>query len=195
MIAAMMTAIDSHPALQGVKTEECSLAGSWLQAGYTYQAMNEFILEYCRVGSAGAVNSLWHQNMGWSNEPGNDLTEHYRMTDTVVRTHKSGMSPTDLRHYPSGTAYTNTNYGAYCTTRYAGETYFAPTCEYHTYIAPGHTARSVLDYGVDTLGVQFITWGNSDDNIAWVFTAEDAIAEVTRQLGRINTARPSNVPA
>lgn len=195
MVEAFMAAVDSHPALQGVMTEECSMAGSWLVPGYTWQAMNAFILEYARIGSAGAVNSLWHQNMGWSNEPNSDTTEHYRMTDTVVRTHRAGLSPTDLRHEPSSTAFLDTTYGKYVTSRYAGEAYFAPSVEYHTYIATGHTARSVIDHGVDDLGVHFICWANTDYSASWVFTDTDAIAEVTRQQGRINTTRPTNAPA
>lgn len=195
MVAALMEAVDGHPALQGVMTEECSLEGAWLQPGWTWQAMNAWILEYCRIGSQGAVNSLWHQNMGWSNEPSTDTVEHYRMTDTIVRTYKAGLSPTDLCHEPHGTAYLDTTYGKYITTRYAGETFFFPGVEYHTYIAAGHTAQSVLDHGVDDLGVQFIFWNPTDYSASWVFTADDAIAEVTRQQGRINTTRPSNVPA
>jgi hypothetical protein len=195
MIAALMEAIDDHPALQGVCTEECSIEGAWLQPGYTWQAMNAFILEYCRVGSQGAVNSLWHQNMGWSNEQSTDMTEHYRMTDTTVRTHKAGLSPTDLRHEPSSTAYLDTTYGKYITTRYAGEAFFHAMVEYHTYIAPGHTAQSVLNHGVDDLGLNFITWNPTDYSASWQFTSDQAIAEVTAQQGRINTTRPSNVPA
>lgn len=194
MVAAFMSAIDDHPALQMVMTEETTFEGAWMQSGWTWQAMNAFILEYCRVGSEGAVNSLWHQNMGWSNEPSSDTTEHYRMTDTVVYVHNAGLSPTDLRHAPSSTAYLNTTYGSYCTTRYAGQTFFAPCVEYHTYIATGHTAKSVLNFGVDTLGVNFICWQPTDYSGSWVFTADDAINEVTAQQGRINEARPTNVP-
>lgn len=193
MIAALMEVIDDHPALQGVMTEECSIAGSWLQAGYTWQAMNAFILEYCRIGSAGAVNSLWHQNMGWSNEPSSDATEHYRMTDTVARTYKAGLSPTDL--CASGTIATkNTTYGAYIYDRYPGEAFFATNVEYATYTGASG-AKATLDYGVDTLGCHFIGWSNTDYSGAWTFTDDDAIAEVARQQGRINTTRPSNVPA
>lgn len=194
MVAALMDAIDDHPALQCVMTEECSIEGAWLQPGYTWQAMNAFILEYCRVGSAGAVNSLWHQNMGWSNEPSSDTTEHYRMTDTVVRTHKAGISPTDLNILTSWMATKNTTYGKYIYDRYLGETFFAPNVEYQSYVQAGHTAKSLLDFGVDTLGAHFIAWSNTDYGGSWAFTQEDAIAEVTRQAGRINTARPSNVP-
>lgn len=195
MVAALMEEVDDHPALAGVMTEECSIEGSWLQPGYTWQAMNAFILEYCRVGSEGAVQSLWHQNMGWSNEPSSDTTEHYRMTDAVVRTYRAGLSPTDLSHTPSRIAYLSTTYGRYITTRYAGEAFFHPKVEYITYTAAGHTARSIIDHGVDVLGVNFISWAATDYNASWVFTADDAIAEVTRQAGRINTTRPSNVPA
>lgn len=195
MISALMEAVDDHPALQGVATEECSMAGSWLQPGYTWQAQNAHVLAQCAAGSAGAVKSLWHQNMGWSNESMEDMIEHYRMTDAVVRTYKAGLSPTDLRIHPTpyGT-YTDTPYGAYITTRYAGEAFFAPCVEYHTYISSGLTAQALLDYGVDTLGVQFIGWATTDYDAAWAFTSDDAIAEVTRQQGRINSARPSIVP-
>lgn len=195
MVAAFTAAVDGHPALQGFMTEEATIEGSWLQSGYTWQAMNAFLLEYCRIGSQGCVESLWHQNMGWSNEPASDTTEHYRMTDTVVRTYQAGCAPTDLRHEPSSTAFLKTVYGKYITTRYAGETFFHSKVEYHTYIAPGHTAKSVLDHGVDTLGLQFITWQPTDYSAAWQFTDTDAIAEVNRQLGRINTARPTSAPA
>lgn len=194
MVSAMLAAVDDHPAYQGTITEECSIAGSWLQAGYTWQAMNAFVLEYCRVGSAGSINGLWHQNMGWSNEPSSDTTEHYRMTDTVARTYKAGLSPTDLQIPPNSLAYQNTTYGSYIPTRYAGETFFAPNVEYMTYTAAGNTAKKIIDYGVDTLGVHFIGWANTDYSGSWAFTDDDAIAEVARQQGRITTARPSNVP-
>lgn len=193
MVAAMMVAIDDHPALQGVMTEECSIAGAWLQPDWTWQKMNAFILEYCRVGSEGAKKSIWYQNMGWSNEPSDNTTEHYRMTDTVVRTYKAGIGPTDLAHEPSGGSYSDTTYGSYIPSRYAGEAVLGGCVEYYTYTHSPYTAKSILDYGVDEVGCHFIHWSNTDYAASWQFTDADAIAEVTLQQGRINTTKPSNM--
>lgn len=186
-----MAAIDDHPALQGVYTEEAVIAGAYLEPGWTWQKMNAYILEFCRVGSEGAVNSLWHQNMGWSNESSTDTTEHYRMTDTIVRTYKAGLSPTDLR-LSTSTATLNTVYGKYIYDRYAGETFFGSNVEWYDFFLP-EGPKALIDFGVDTLGLHFIAYQEGPAS-GGTFTGDDCIAEVTRQLGRINTSRPLSVP-
>jgi len=191
-IAALCAAIKDHPALQGIATEECSQSGAWLQVGYTWQAMNEFLLEQSRVGSENIGTRLWHNNMGWSNESSTNYTEQYRMTDTMVRVHKTGISPNDLR-ISSNTAIKNTTYGKYLFDRYAGEAFHYSAVEWGTFFLP-ETPRQIIDYAVDVLNMHFIGWQVVTSSTA-TFTTSDVIAEVTRQNGRIATARPLIVPA
>lgn len=191
-LVALCEAVRDHEALQGITTEEGVQSGAWLQAGWTYQLMNAFLLEQSRVGAANIGDALWHNNMAWSNEPASDLTEHYRVTDTMVRTHRTGLAPNDLR-ISSGTATLSTDYGKYLFTRYAGEAYFLASVEWPTYFLP-EGPKALLDFGVDTLGMHFIMWQpvTQSSTSSATFYFSDVMAEVTRQSGRITTARPTN---
>lgn len=190
MVAAI-DACEGHPALQGFLTEECQESGAWLQAGWTWQLINAFLLEQSRLGAEHCVTSLFHNNMSWSNEPSDNLTEHYRMTDTMVNVHKTGVTPNDLS-MNSYLLSTLSPYGKYVFDRYVGVTYHMAQVEWETFFYP-QTPRELLNYGVDTLGMQFIGWQSAFPSGA-TFTATDIIDEVTRQNGRINTARPLNAP-
>ncbi|MCO6445744.1 MAG: hypothetical protein J5J04_16850 [Anaerolineae bacterium] len=192
---AALDAIAGHSAFQGMTTEENQMSGCWLQAGWTWQAHNEFLLEQSRRGAAKVQNGLWHNNMSWSNEPASDTTEHYRMTDTMVRVHRSGLAPNDLRLSGTGGPPTVTPYGSYCFTRYAGEAYFMAQVEWLTYFLP-ESPRQIIDYAVDTLGMNFIGWQPVASGYSGqTFSITDVIAEVNRQSGRINDTRPTNATA
>jgi hypothetical protein len=56
----------------------------------------------------------------------------------------------------------------------------------------GGSAEELFTFGVDTVGVNFLPWGPYPPAGA-VWTWEDAVAEVTRQQGRINTAIPTSL--
>ncbi len=191
MLDACLAEISTHPALQGVTTEEGAQSGAWLQSGYTWQAMNEFVLEQSLRGSQGIGDALWHNCMGWSNEPGDDLTEHYRMTDTVVRSHRAGLAPRDLA-MSDYLAWNANDYGKYIFDRYAGEAYFYGCIDWGAYFLP-ETPRQLIDNAVD-LGVNFMFWHPMYSGQGANFTSADVIAEVTRRGGSLNDTRPSNAP-
>lgn len=186
---AFLAAVSGHPAFHGIRTEEGTQSGCWLQAGWTWQAHNAFLLEQSRRGADGIGDALLVNNWNWSLEPSSDTVEHYRMTDTVVREHRVGVCPNDLAM--SGYIAWNANpYGKYVFDRYAGESYFAGAMEWETYFQP-ETPRQLIDNLVDNLGVHFVFWQCVESTSA-TFRFNDVRAEVTRQSGRINTARPSN---
>lgn len=191
-IAALCEAVRDHEALQGITTEESVQEGAYLESGWTYQLMNAFLLEQSRVGAENIGDALWHNNMAWPNESMSDLTEHYRVTDTMVRTHRAGLAPNDLR-LSTNSATLSTTYGSYCFTRYAGEAYFLSSVEWPTFFMPDRP-KALLDFAVDTLGMQFIMWQPvlAGSATGLTFTFSDVQAEVTRQSGRIATARPIN---
>lgn len=191
MLDACLAEISTHPALQGVTTEEGAQSGSWLQSGYTWQAMNEFVLEQSLRGSQGVGDALWHNCMGWSNEPGDDLTEHYRMTDAVVRSHRAGLCPRDLA-LSGNMAYNVNDYGKYIFDRYAGEAYFYGVMDWSTHFQP-ETPRQLIDNAVAN-GINFVCWHPMFDGSGATFTTADAIAEITRRGGSLNDTRPSNAP-
>jgi hypothetical protein len=191
MLDACLAEINDHPALQGVATEECQLSGGWLQSGYTWQAMNAFLLEQSRRGAAGIGNALFHNNMGWSNEPSSDTTEHYRMTDTMVRVHRTGLCPNDLA-LSTYAKYNANDYGKYIFDRYAGEAYFYGLIEWIAYFQP-ETPRQLIE-NAQNIGVQFMGWQPVTASNA-TFTINDVIAEVTRTSGVLNSDRPTNAAA
>lgn len=187
-LTRMLRAIDGHPALGLVYTEECSIHGAYLQSGFTWQAMNEHLNEQVAVGAAECKNALFHQNMGWSNEPHDDVTTHYAMTDNIVRTHKLGCCPNDIYgQYPAPV----TSYGKYVFSRYAGEGYFAGGMEWSAYFQD-KTAEQCVDYAY-SLGINFLHWVEVIGNYGQTFSTSDALSAVTAKAGKIASAMPSNL--
>lgn len=192
MVDACLLAIKDHPALQGVTTEEAAQSGAWLQAGYTWQAMNAFLLDQSLRGSSGIGSALWHNCMGWSSEPSSDTTEHYRMTDTVVRSHRAGLAPFDLV-LSSYARWDANDYGKYIFTRYAGEAYFYGGMDWIAHFQP-EMPRQLIDNAV-SLGVNFIFWHPVYAASNPTFTTAQVIAEIDRRGGGLNDVRPTNAPA
>ena len=188
-----LRAIRDHPALVGVATEESGQSGAWLQSGYTWQAMNAFLLEQSRRGMLEAGNLLFHNNMGWSAESGTNYDEQYRMLDTMVRTHRAGVSPNDLR-MSSGTAILSTNYGKFCFDRYVGEAWHMAFVEWTTYSLP-ETPSQLIDFAHDRLKMPFVGWQviAAGQMPSQTFSITDIIAAVQAKAGKIWSTKPTSV--
>lgn len=192
-LARLIRAVDGHQAANLIYSEEGGMHGAWLQPGWTWQAANDHILEQCAVAAAECKNTLFHQERAWANEAADDMTEHYRMGDAIVRTHKLGIGANDII-----TGYSNpwtakaSPYGKFIYDRYAGEAYFAGGCEWGGHFS-GWTAAQVIDFAVDTLGLNFIHWVEVIGNFGQTFDTHSALATITAKSGKINTTMPSNL--
>lgn len=189
----LISAIDNHEAANLLYSEEGTMSGAYLQAGWTWQAMNDHILEQCNVAYETCVHTLWHQERQWSNEDSTNLTEQYRMTDTIVRTNKQGVGANDIvTGYENPYTALDGVYGDYIYSRYAGETYFAGGCEWGGHFS-GWTAAQVIDFAVDTLGLNFIHWVEVIGSFGQDFDTYSVLSTLTAKNGKINSAKPTNL--
>lgn len=189
-LAALIDAVDSHPAFQLIYAEEGSMSGCWLQSGYSWQAHNESILSECRVGRDHCINGLFHENTAWSNEDGGDIGTHHVFTDTIVKDYKLGCAPNDV--VTNNHTALESPYGEYVYDRYRGKAYFAGGCEWsgHFY---GWSPLEVIDFAVDRLGLHFMHWIETIGASGQTFDTYDAMDALIACQGKINTAKPTNV--
>lgn len=179
-------------------TEECSYSGAYQLGsaiGYTIAGQNAALLKIAQRGAAavGTNGPQFWMNMGWSNEDINNFTEHYRMTDEIVRTRRCGIGPTDLQSDSNESTYTEGNsYGQYIYDRYAGEAVFPICHEYISYMnAP--TPGDLINYAYD-LGIHYVMWEDLDYTTGYGGrTNTDAINAVNSSSGKINSAKPANI--
>jgi hypothetical protein len=188
-VERLLAAIKDHPALSMVNTEEGNMSGCWLQPGWTVQAHNNFLIEYCRVGAAGVGNKLWHNNWAWAVE-GENVAENTRMLDLAIRTYRTGSCPNDLSLERNSFIYTQLSpYSKIVFDRYRGEAYHSIQVEWETFFQ-SYTPAQLIEYA-KSLGINFINWqivqGNGER-----FSTNDAIAEVNRRGNDLPSTRPSN---
>lgn len=179
-------------------TEECSYSGAYQLGsaiGYTIAGQNAALLKIAQRGAAavGSNGPQFWMNMGWSNEDINDFTEHYRMTDEIVRTRRCGIGPTDLQSDSNESAYTEGNsYGQYIYDRYAGEAVFPICHEYSSYMA-APTPGTLIDYAY-SLGIHYVMWEDMDYASGYGGrTVTDAINAVNSSSGKINSTKPATM--
>lgn len=189
-LTRLIRAVDNHEAANLIYSEEGAMSGAWLQPGWTWQAANDQILAQCAVAAAECKRTLFHQERAWTNEADTNLTEQYRMCDTIVRTNKLGVGVNDIVT-DSYTAQASP-YGKFIYSRYAGEAYFAGGCEWSGHFG-SRNASQVIDFAVDTLGINFMHWVEVIGNYGQTFDTNAALAAITAKSGKINATKPSNV--
>lgn len=189
-LTRLIRAVDNHEAANLIYSEEGTMSGAWLQPGWTWQAANDQILAQCAVAAAECKRTLFHQERAWTNEADTNLTEQYRMCDTIVRTNKLGVGVNDIVT-DSYTAQASP-YGKFIYSRYAGEAYFAGGCEWSGHFG-SRNASQVIDFAVDTLGINFMHWVEVIGNYGQTFDTNAALAAITAKSGKINATKPSNV--
>lgn len=186
-VEALLTAIDSHPAFEGICYQECSIQGAWQQPGWTFQKHYDFWLNLAARAQAKLSHGQQNFSVAWGLSASTTPTSK-QFTDAVVNTYRCGVGVADCRI--SGSTGSQNVYGKHIWTDYRGKSALLAGIEWDTY-AMGWTATQLINYGVDTLGLTHMHWQDRDSG--GTFNISQAIAAVTAQSGRINTAKPSNL--
>lgn len=198
-VEAMLAAVRDHPAFQGAFTEESSMGSDPdfvnVQPGYTYAQEAAYFLEYSQRGSAAVGDGIFMMNMNWGygSNPGAGNPSREQILTTMCETHKSGLGASDARI--AGDSNGGATGYKFQPWAHAGHTSLAAGIEYNTYANTGRTAKDYLDHAVDVLHLTHMHWMPRTSTSGVSFNIYDAIEEVDRQNGRINTARPTNFPA
>ena len=200
---AAATYCAANPEFVLVSTEEYTIQGAWLIAGYTNAAMDLLWRDVADRLNLHAGDCLVSINTGWSTVWPPDYTlDKAALDQLVLGARKVVIGPTDLRKDDTqGSATLSTNFGSFMFNSpdapsrpgYRGIAAYAISYEWPDY-GSVETPAEHLRWGVDGLGVHFLAWdpdppGPPVTRWSW----NDAIAAINAAGGRINTARPTNV--
>lgn len=188
LVEALAKAVDSHPAFQMLFTEESGMSGITLQSGYSHAKVADFWSRLSTRGAAAFKQGIFAMNFNWGLSSSSSPSRE-QLTDKIVNTDANAIGASDLR-IDGDTGSLNTSFG-YVFDRYAGIAPLHASVEYNTY-AKGWTAKQLLDFGVDRLGLHFIGWMARTSTSGVTFNIYDAIDEINRQAGRINKTPPRN---
>lgn len=194
MIEALYAACEPYAAFQGLAMEESSMVDIF-QPDYTHAKMAAWWLKMSERCGAAAGNCLFFSNMNYGYSSSATPTRLEIMTEmaTVDRI-GTGASDARLDGDRNGGALSY----PFNPWQWAGIAPLFAGVEYNTYstdpLRPTRTAKDYLDFGVDTLKLNFMGWMARTSTSGVDFNIYDVIDEIDLQSGRINTARPTNAP-
>ena len=195
-VEALLNTVKDHPAFQGLFTEETTMGGEGYrifdQAGYTLAEEAAYWREFSERGSAAVGDGIFFMNMNYGYSSSATNPSRYDIMERFATIDRSGVGASDARI--TG----DRNGGAlgypFNPWQWKGTTSLIAGIEFNTYTTdparPTRTAKEYLDFGVDTLGLNFMGWMVRTDTSGVDFNIFDVIEEVTLQSGRINTAKP-----
>ena len=194
MIEALYAACEPYAAFQGVAMEESSMVDIF-QTGYTHAKMATWWLKMSERCGAASGNCLFFSNMNYGYASGLTPSRLEIMTE-MVTLDRIGTGASDARI--DGDRNGGSLGYPFNPWSFAGIAPLFSGVEYNTYttdpLRPTRTAKDYLDFGVDTLKLNFMGWMARTSTSGVDFNIYDVIDEVDLQSGRIVTARPTNAP-
>ena len=189
LVEALAKAVDAHPAFQMLFTEESGMSGITNQSGYSHAKVADFWSRLSARAAPAFKQGIFSMNFNWGLSSSSSPSRE-QLTDKIVLTDRNAIGASDLRI--SGDTGTLTTSFGYVYDRYAGTAPLHASVEYNTY-AKGWSAKELLDFGVDRLGLHFIAWMARTSTSGVTFNIHDAIDEINQQAGRINKTSPTNM--
>jgi hypothetical protein len=195
LLESLFAACEPYAAFQGVQFEESAMSGLDTQASYTNAKFATWLLKMSeRMGSA-AGSAIFFSNMNWGYSSSATPSRLEIMTEFAT-VDRIGTGASDARiagdRNGDSLSYSWKPYD------WAGICPLLSGIEYNTYTTdpnrPTRTAKDYLDFGVDTLKLNFMGWMARTSTTGVDFNIYDVIDEVDLQSGRIVTARPTNAP-
>ncbi|WP_147431215.1 hypothetical protein [Thiocapsa rosea] len=189
----LASAIDDHPALAGVMTEETSVAGIEDLPDYTHQSyLDGMVRIFAGLASAFEKGvSIQLANYAFS---GGNTSEQRRalaeeFIEKIAEKNNGGIGTPDV--ILAKTPMTLREPFGFMYDKYQNVAPIAPHHQWMSYDL-GVDPETSLNYAVDVAHSNFVMWAHRTDTTG-KYNVFDVLNEITRQKGRINTNVPQNI--
>lgn len=185
-----------------ISTEEYTIQGAHLQAGYTDAAIDDLWRDVADRMLAVAGDCVVHINTGWGAAyPPLYARDKAILDQLALGTRKVALGPTNIRK-DGGQAFLSTTFGSFMTNPpdhpsrpgYRGIAVLTGNYEWTPDYLSVESPAEHLRFAVDDLGLHYIAWDpDPQPGMGLPWTWNDVIAAINAAGGRINFARPANV--
>jgi hypothetical protein len=192
LLRALGEEFDNNQTVAGIMVSESSQNTAGVDT-YDKTGHLNFITSMNTTMSTYAPNTIFFQYVNWAKRF--TAAERGNIMKHVVEVCKNGFGGPDLMNaelrWGGITKYVLDNdFGSYYG-KYRG---IAPICTENQ--AGGYyanDARTLYNYAVNTVGVNFLPWGVIDNNKLVFNFKDDVLPLINEEKGRINTTPPSNI--
>lgn len=197
LVEYLFGAFGDDPYFQGIFMEESAMSGVTSVSGYTHAKMADWWLKMGERCGAAAGNALFFGNFNYGYSSSETNPTRAQIMQELATVDRIGLGASDARM--SGDRNGATTSYPFDWRIHAGVAPLIAGVEYNTYSTdasrPTRTAKDYVDFGVDTLKLNFMGWVARTSTSGVDFNIHDVIEEIDRQNGRIVSTRPTNAPA
>ncbi len=199
LIEALFAAFEDDEYFQGIMMEESTMSGVTSQAGYTHAKMAAWWEKMGQRGGSAASHALFFGNFNYGYSSSETNPTRAQIMQQLATVDRIGLGASDCR-MPGDRNAPNGVFGySFPWWNYAGIAPLIAGIEYNTYTTdasrPTRSAKDYIDYAVDQVKLNFMTWDARTSTSGVDFNIYDAIEEIDLQNGRIVSTRPTNAPA
>jgi hypothetical protein len=189
LVEALGAAFDAHPALAYVALEETALGNARDQPGYNNVNHAQYFLDVHDAFARAFPTTIFSQYVNYNG--GMTTAQREMIMKNLVETHGHGFGGPDVWSKQPA----HENQWGYFYVNYKGVATITGSAQQPTYTKGLSTPLEVLNYAVDFLGANFMSWAPvpPSTTVNPNFTINDVIAMLRAQNGRINTAPPTNL--
>ncbi len=185
-----------------ISTEEYTIQGAHLQAGYTDAAVDELWRDVADRMLSVAGDCVVHINTGWGAAyPPLYSRDKAILDQLALGTRKVALGPTNIRK-DGGQGFLATTFGSFMTNPpdhpsrpgYRGIAVLTGNYEWDPDYYSIESPAEHLRFAVDVLGLHYIAWDpDPQPGMGLPWSWNDVIAAINAAGGRINFTRPANV--
>lgn len=185
-----------------ISTEEYTIQGAHLQAGYTDAAIDELWRDVADRMLSVAGDCVVHINTGWGAAyPPLYARDKAILDQLALGTRKVALGPTNIRK-DGGQGFLATTFGSFMANPpdhpsrpgYRGIAVLTGNYEWDPDYYSAESPAEHLRFAVDELGLHYIAWDpDPQPGMGLPWNWNDVIAAINAAGGRINFTRPANV--